>query len=676
MIKVGLETLSRLLFAREVSTQYKLRNYQQVAIDKCVDSIANGIKKIGVSLATGGGKTVIFTNLIDQLKSRTPKNEGDKFRTLILVHRRELALQTINTIKNFSHDINAQVEMGKYHCEVEQADVIVGSVQSLLNRLAKYNEKNIDLIIIDEAHHAVAKSYIKVVDTINSNGKIPVIGFSATFERNDNKALSVMFDEIVYHKGIVEMIKENWLCEGLFTSVNVDVNLDDVEVSSCNDFKLDSLSKVMNTEKINNIVVRTYLEERQKENLKSTLLFAVDVAHVKYLCEEFRKFGINAEYVTGTTKVAERDRIINDFKNFKIEVLINCGIFTEGTDIPNIDCVLLCRPTKSRSLLVQMIGRGLRLHHSKKHCHIIDFVGVENVGVVSVPTLMGIDNFNDELEAATISELNTLKLQIDKEKQEMVLKNAAVEDSLKAKYNDYLEEHNDFDLTLTSYPSFEDFCEAYKDSNGYLSLTEKEPISNTERENQYFMKSSYPWVKTANTAWAFSIHNNHHIRLYKETKEKDNVAKEIYIAKIYRELPFAMREESGIRFIPRELVKTNDFFKAAGIIEQTISEMQMRGNDDKGYTLNVNKFSPWRKLQATPKQKALLLKRLNKVNSLEKKESDRLEKKDIDNYVEHISKGEISNVLFASTIAPIYPLKRLLKVIKYRINRERIQAFQ
>ncbi|GMF86617.1 unnamed protein product [[Candida] boidinii] len=112
----------------------------------------------------------------------------------------------------------------------------------------------------------------------------------------------------------------------------------------------------------------------------------VDLSHL------FRINGVNAQYVTGNTTKLEREKILNDFKKGLIPVLFNCGVFTEGTDIPNIDSIFMLRPTKSKPLLIQMLGRGLRLHHEKEKCFIVDFVDASETGIQLDPSLKGTDN--------------------------------------------------------------------------------------------------------------------------------------------------------------------------------------------------------------------------------------------------------------------------------------------
>ncbi|CDF88806.1 ZYBA0S03-02344g1_1 [Zygosaccharomyces bailii CLIB 213] len=626
------------------SKSIELRDYQQHVIDRCMESVTNGKKRIGVSLATGGGKTVIFANLIKQMAGT------GLHRALVLVHRRELVMQAAETIKKFIPQARLEIEMGKYVCEdVRDCDIIVASVQSLIRRIDGYNPRDIDLVIVDEAHHAVANSYIRILEYFRD---APVVGFSATFERADHKALSTVLDEIIYHKGILEMINDKWLCESKFTTVKIDMDLSAVEVSSSNeDFKLDKLSKVMNTPEVNEIVLRTYLHKSAEENsgFKSTLLFAVDISHVHALYRLFRSHGINTECVTSRTKHRERDLIISNFKSGKIQVLINCGIFTEGTDMPAIDCILLCRPTRSRTLLVQMVGRGLRLHGSKKHCHVIDFVGASDVGVVSVPTLAGIENFQGELDGATLQDLELIKKDI------VTLQKSQVETRLleQESFKNWVKEKAAFDLTLTTFENFKSF-------HDQETRDPSSPSGGLRREETIFRTSRYPYVKFAKNGWALSLQDSHHLRVYKEGKEGDLK----YILKLYREIPAYLRDHTAARFVPRELLQTENLLEVVGRVERVVEELaQSSAKEAIGKPAkNFTKFAKWRYDPATPRQKnAIKTKLVSKLAP----QSD-LAVEDILHYAKNLKKGEAANILFASNLAPAYPLKLLLKVLEYK----------
>ncbi|KAI9725356.1 MAG: hypothetical protein M1828_003206 [Chrysothrix sp. TS-e1954] len=334
---------------------------------------------------------VIFTELID----RIPALSKDATQTLILVHRRELVEQAARHCQARYPERSVDVEMGNMHAS-GVADITIASVQSInsRDRIDKFSRKHYKLILVDEAHHAVAPVYRRILEHFGVPSKVGVtspalVGVSATWSRFDGLALGEVFEEIVFNRDAVDLIGEKWLAPCIFTTVKSNADISRVRSSSNGDFAIDALAQAVNNEETNRITVRAWLERAQDRN--STLVFGVDVAHVISLTNTFRQHGIGAEYVTASTKVAERGRLIDAFKNGEFPVLLNCGIFTEGTDIPSIDCVLLARPSKSRSLLSQMIGRGMRLYPGKENCHIIDMVASLKEGIVTAPTLFGLD---------------------------------------------------------------------------------------------------------------------------------------------------------------------------------------------------------------------------------------------------------------------------------------------
>lgn len=185
------------------------------------------------------------------------------------------------------------------------------------------------------------------------------------------------------------MIGEKWLSDVIFTTVKSKANLSLVKESKFGDFATATLSKAVNTEVTNDITFGAWRAEAGGR--RSTIVFCVDLAHVSDLTGLFCRHGVDARYITGDTAKQIRSERLDAFKAGEFPVLINCGVFTEGTDIPNIDCVLLARPTRSRNLLVQMIGRGMRLHPGKQNCHVIDMVASLKSDIVTVPTLFGLD---------------------------------------------------------------------------------------------------------------------------------------------------------------------------------------------------------------------------------------------------------------------------------------------
>ncbi|KAF8272905.1 P-loop containing nucleoside triphosphate hydrolase protein [Lactarius quietus] len=388
------------------SSQLSLRPYQEHCLQACLDAHSSGASRIGVSLPTGAGKTAVFISLLSRLE---PRNTATK--SLVIVNSIELAKQAAAHARQQRPDWTVEIEQGGRHKASGKADLTVATYQTLLEagRLHKFSPQGFKAVVVDEAHHAAAPSYRRILSFFHSaipspesdshappvRDAVPVFGFSATFSRHDGLALGSVFEQIVYHRDFLDMIKERWLCNIRFTTVKANINLKDVTINSnTGDFSATSLAHVINTETINKLVVQTWLD-RAAGKRKSTLVFAINVAHVRALTKTFQLVGIDARYLYAGTPSAERVALIDGFKAGEFPVLLNCALLTEGTDIPNIDCVVIARPTRSRNVFIQMIGRGMRLSPDtgKQDCHIIDFVDSMKrvVGVVSAPTLLGLD---------------------------------------------------------------------------------------------------------------------------------------------------------------------------------------------------------------------------------------------------------------------------------------------
>lgn len=308
--------------------------------------------------------------------------------------------------------------MGKIHAS-GTADITIASLQSIVSgdRLSKFDPARFKLVLVDEAHHIVAPGYLKILRHLGLSAKQEdspaLVGVSATFSRFDGLRLGAAIDEIVYHRDYVDMIGAKWLSDVLFTTVEISADLSKVKRGASGDFQVPSLSKAVDNDENNDLTVRTWFAKATGR--KSTLVFCVDLSHVTALTQKFRHYGVDTRFVTGDTPDVERSQLLDGFKAGEFPVLINCGVFIEGTDIPNIDCVILARPTQSRNLLVQMIGRGMRLHPGKKNCHIIDMVSSLETGIVSTPTLFGLDP-NELVSGATMEDMQELKDRKQEEK--------------------------------------------------------------------------------------------------------------------------------------------------------------------------------------------------------------------------------------------------------------------
>ncbi|CAK7896467.1 hypothetical protein CAAN1_17S02828 [[Candida] anglica] len=470
--------------------KHELRPYQRDAIQAVHEAIKRGVRRPAVVLATGGGKTVVFSHLIPQLKSETPSRR----KTLVLAHTQELIFQAARLIKATNPNLIVQVDMSSWKPNMDEADVIVASVPTLvrMTRLERYDKHQFKTIILDECHHATASSWTKILnyfDAGDSSSPVTVVGFTATMERADGMPLGKVFDEIVYQRGLVEMVKNKELVDVKFTTLDVDVDFSKVK-SKRNDFDQASLSNAMNTDEINSVVAGAFLRLKQEYDFKSTLVFCIDIAHCKTLCAALQSRGVNAQYVTGDTVKDERNSILDDFKNGRIDVLCNVMVFTEGTDIPNIDSLILARPTKSRPLLIQMIGRGLRLHPGKENCHVVDIAGTRSTGIQSVPTLFGVEDPNgNKTKNYELNDSDLTDRQLQKEEQRKLQEKALV-----AKLA--LEESRAEAMNI-AFSTVDGFAE--------LIANNVQEYASGESVNSKIRESNLAWVRLEYDVWGVSI---------------------------------------------------------------------------------------------------------------------------------------------------------------------------
>lgn len=338
-----------------MSAPVTLRDYQQECIDKITDK---GKGKLLVQMATGLGKTVTFANI---------PRQG---RMLILSHREELVNQPL---KYF--DCTTGIEMAKEHTNGTE-EVVSASIPSMAHRLDRFTPDSFDIIIVDEAHHAAAASYKKVINHFTPR---LLLGFTATPNRADSVRLSDVFDEIIFQRDLRWGIKHGYLCDIYCKRIDIGYDLSAVH-TRMGDYAPGELEKAMDGTA--DAVAQAYREHARG----ATLIFAVSVEQ----CQEIARRIPGAEAVTGQTK--DRADIIQRFTKRKIPCIVNCMVFTEGTDIPLVETVIIARPTQSDSLYTQMAGRGLRLHPDKDRLTLIDCVGVTGkASLCTAPSLLGID---------------------------------------------------------------------------------------------------------------------------------------------------------------------------------------------------------------------------------------------------------------------------------------------
>lgn len=377
-----------------------LRPYQQQCVEKCLESLKQQKHRIAVSLPTGGGKTVIFASLINKIKPIRP-SQGHK--TLVVVHRKELAEQVVAACSKMSPNLKTVIYPKEEN--YKDADVIVGMVQSLSK--AQFDPCAFKAVIIDEVHHAAAPTYNRILEKLDSNSEEPrsvVVGFSATMKRHDDKTINNAVDYVVYHKSLIEMMDAGWLSDARFYAINSQFHLRGVP--GVKDFNLLALSQKLADPGAVNFVAETYRHFRLEHGVKSTLIFAAGVEQGMLISNKICEAGLRSEFVSGSTPSKSRKDALERFKRRELDVLVNCGVFTEGTDLPSTDCVFLARPTKLAPLLYQMIGRGLRKHQDKEVCHIVSFIA--DIETSTVCSIFGLP-WHTKLYGETVKNIKELR---------------------------------------------------------------------------------------------------------------------------------------------------------------------------------------------------------------------------------------------------------------------------
>lgn len=373
---------------QQQSGPFPMRNYQMDCIRNVLKDFSNGVRSLAVSMPTGSGKTVTFCQMTQFLGPI----EGASDKTLFVVHRRELVQQIASTLRAVHPDKAIGVEMAERRA-TNKDDFVVASVMSLQgDRLNRFGCTSFSNIVIDEAHHSATPSYVKILDHFRQKLNPRILGFSATMFRTDSVSLGSVYDKISFHIEMDELIRMGHLAKPHIVSVHALADLSKVSQHK-GEFVVKSLASAVDTKRNNEAVVQVWKQMTENGTLhKSTLVFGVDIDHSNNLVQEFLDHGIDAKAVTSKTSKTTRAEYISQFRERKFPVLVNCSVFTEGTDMPEIDCVILDRPTKSLGLLMQMVGRGLRTHNNKPFCLIIDMFGASSkaAGQASVPTLAGV----------------------------------------------------------------------------------------------------------------------------------------------------------------------------------------------------------------------------------------------------------------------------------------------
>jgi superfamily II DNA or RNA helicase len=353
-----------------------------------------------VSAATGLGKTVIFCALAQRRGGRT----------LILAHRDELVSQAVEKMLQVWPD--CPVGVVKAERNETAAQVVVASVQTLSRsaRLGQLlapptalqglgSEGSFDLVVVDECHHSTADSYVRILDGLDAGkpGGPLLLGVTATLDRGDGKGLDSIFDEVVADWPILWGIQHGYLCDLRGQRIVIDdLDLSKVKVTA-GDYNVGQSGAALldagAPQAIAYIVHELAIAEQGRNR---TLIFTPTVETAVQTADAFDQWGVKAAWVSGETPIEERRAILRGFSDGTYQVLANCAVLTEGYDEPGVDCVVVARPTKSRALYTQMVGRGTRRHPDKTDCLVLDVAGVTDIhSLVSLPSLFGVEDVKE-----------------------------------------------------------------------------------------------------------------------------------------------------------------------------------------------------------------------------------------------------------------------------------------
>ena len=335
----------------------KLRPYQNAAVDAVLREWQQIVSTLLV-MATGCGKTMCFADIIRRMQPR---------RAMVLAHREELIFQAQTKIAAAT-GLDVHVEMAGYHADMDDMhgapQVVVSTIQTQTaggdggGRMTKFDPAQFGLLIIDEAHHSTAKSYKRVIDWYTKNPDLRVLGVTATPDRADEQALGQIYESVAYDYEVLDAIDHGWLVPVEQQMVHVE----GLDFSRCRttagDLNGADLAEIMEFEKNLHGIADPAV---QIAGNRRALVFAASVAQAERLSEIFNRHRPDAAaWVCGKTDKDERRKLLADFAAGKTQFVVNVGCLTEGFDDAGVEIVFMARPTKSRSLYAQMIGRATR----------------------------------------------------------------------------------------------------------------------------------------------------------------------------------------------------------------------------------------------------------------------------------------------------------------------------
>jgi superfamily II DNA or RNA helicase len=382
------------------------RPYQREAVAAILAAATRGVRRPLLALPTGTGKTIVFALLVQQRGGRA----------LVLAHRDELIQQAVDKLQLV--DPGMALGVVKAERDEHNAPTVVASVQTLSRkeRLARL-VPDFRTIVVDEAHHAPADTYQRVLRYCRAwspEGPL-VLGVTATPERGDRQSLRQVFQRIVYHKSLLEMMQAGYLTDLRAIQVLLQADFDALHLRR-GDFVEAELETMLLEA---NAPAQVLAAFQAHAATRKALLFTPTVATAYAMADTFGAAGIAAEALDGSTPLETRRAILQRLRTGETQVVANCAVLTEGFDEPSVDCIIIARPTQSRPLYQQMLGRGTRTYPGKTDCLILDVVGVSTRHTLqTAATLLGCAAA--ELDGQTVTEAVAARERREREREEAI----------------------------------------------------------------------------------------------------------------------------------------------------------------------------------------------------------------------------------------------------------------
>jgi len=370
----------------------KLRPYQIEAIEAVNEHLRTRDDNPCIVLPTGSGKSFVMAKMIHEWVEGYPA-----LRACVLAHRKELVEQNAAELQGIDPWLSVGIYAASLRRRETRQSVTFASIDSICNKVQDFEP--FDILIIDEAHRIPVKGegkYRKFIEACKArNPNLRVVGLTATpyrFGVGDVCHEDHILNHVCYSANVGDLIRQGYLSPLRSIRGDVEIDLSGVKVTA-GEYNLRQLAERVDNESVVTQAVNHMVACVRAEKRKSTIVFCVDIEHCKNVQKELRKYGIDAPYIVGSTPIKKRENLVNYFKANRIPWLLSVDCFFEGFNAKCVDCVAMLRPTQSKGLWVQAVGRGLRLspETGKEFCLVLDYgQNIDRFGPIDIDDNEGV----------------------------------------------------------------------------------------------------------------------------------------------------------------------------------------------------------------------------------------------------------------------------------------------